>query len=305
LNSRQLAMFLGVSAIWGASYLQIKIALDGMNASLIVFVRVLLAAAILYLLVRARVDYERAMQFGRRHLREVAVLGLLGITLPFMLITYGETRISSGLTGILVAPGPLFAALLAPFLDPTEKVDRLGAIGLLIGFGGVVLLLGVDTVGDIGELLGGLAVLSAALCYALGALYAKRWFIGPGVPPLVMSFFACAAAAVMTLPPAIVTLPSASPDLGEIAAVVSLGVVGTALAFYLYYSLIAEAGASQALLVGYMIPPTALLYGAWLLDEEVSVAAIVGLILILVGVALASGRRAEDSTEPAPPPEPA
>lgn len=298
-------MFLGVSAIWGASYLQIKIALDGMNASLIVFVRVLLAAVILYLLVRARTDYERAMQFGRRHLREVAVLGLLGITLPFMLITYGETRISSGLTGILVAPGPLFAALLAPFLDPTEKVDRLGAVGLLIGFGGVVLLLGVDTVGDIGELLGGLAVLSAALCYAIGALYAKKWFIGPGVPPLVMSFFACAAAAVMTLLPAIVTLPSASPDLGEIAAVVSLGVVGTALAFYLYYSLIAEAGAGQALLVGYMIPPTALLYGAWLLDEEVSVAAIVGLILILVGVALASGRRAEDSPEPAPPPEPA
>jgi len=298
-------MFLGVSAIWGASYLQIKIALDGMNASMIVFVRVLLAAVILYFLVRTATDYERARAFGRRHLRAGAVLGLLGITLPFMLISYGETQISSGLTGVLVAPGPLFAAALAPFVDPTEKVDRIGAIGLLIGFGGVVLLLGVDSVGDLGELLGGLAVLSAALCYALGALYAKNRFIGPGVPPLVMSFFACAAAAVLTLPPAIVTLPGTSPDLGEIAAVVSLGVVGTALAFYLYYSLIAETGASQALLVGYMIPPTALFYGAWLLDEKVTAAAIIGLALILAGVALASGRRSDDSADAAPPPEPA
>jgi drug/metabolite transporter (DMT)-like permease len=305
VTTRQLAMFLGVSAIWGASYLQIKIALDGMNASMIVFVRVLLAAVILYFLVRTAADYERAMAFGRRHLREVAVLGLLGITLPFMLISYGETQISSGLTGILVAPGPLFAAALAPFVDPTEKVDRIGAIGLLIGFGGVVLLLGVDSFGDLGELLGGLAVLSAALCYALGALYAKNRFIGPGVPPLVMSFFACAAASVMTLPPAIATLPGTSPDLGEIAAVVSLGVVGTALAFYLYYTLIAETGAGQALLVGYMIPPTALFYGAWLLDEKVTAAAIIGLALILVGVALASGRRAGDSADAAPPPEPA
>jgi drug/metabolite transporter (DMT)-like permease len=305
VTTRQLAMFLGVSAIWGASYLQIKIALDGMNASAIVFVRVLLAAVILYFLVRTAVDYRRAMAFGRRHLREVAVLGLLGITLPFMLISYGETEISSGLTGILVAPGPLFAAGLAPFLDPSEKVGRVGAIGLLIGFGGVVLLLGIDSVGDAGELLGGLAVLSAALCYALGALYAKDRFIRAGVPPLVMSFFACAAAALMTLPPAIATLPGTSPDLGEIAAVVSLGVVGTALAFFLYYSLIAETGAGQALLVGYMIPPTALVYGAWLLDEKVTAATIIGLVLILVGVALASRERAGESADAEPPPEPA
>jgi drug/metabolite transporter (DMT)-like permease len=299
-------MFLGVSAIWGASYLQIKIALDGLNASVIVFGRVLLAAVILYFAVRALADYDRALEFARRHLFQIAVLAFFSITLPFMLISYGETQISSGLTGILVAPGPLFAAMLAPFIDPTEKVDRMGAIGLLIGFGGVVLLLGVDSVGNAGDLLGGLAVLSAALCYAIGAIYAKNRFTGAGVPPLVMSFFSCTAASVMTLPAAVATLPGASPDLGEIAAVVSLGVVGTALAFYLYYSLIGEAGAGQALLVGYMIPPTALLYGAWLLDEDVSAAAIAGLVAILIGVWLA-GRNREPATEEPPPgpPEPA
>ena len=91
--------------------------------------------------------------------------------------------------------------------------------------------------------------------------------------------------------PAVVTLPGSSPDLGEIAAVVSLGVIGTALAFVLYYSLIAETGAGRASLVGYVIPPTALAYGAVLLDEKVTAAAIAGLVLILAGVALA-GRRA-------------
>jgi drug/metabolite transporter (DMT)-like permease len=298
-------MFLGVSAIWGASYLQIKIALDGLNASVIVFGRVLIAAVILYFAVRALTDRARAFSFGRRYPREVFVLGFLSITAPFMLISYGETQISSGLTGILIAPGPLFIALLAPFLDPSEKVDSRGASGLLIGFAGVVLLIGLDTVDDTGEFLGAIAMLAAALSYGLGALYAKIKFAGEGVPPLVMSFFSCAAASVLTVVPAAATIGGSSPDLGEIAAVVSLGAIGTALAFVLYYSLISETGAGRALLVGYMIPPIALAYGAILLDEEITAASIVGLTLILAGVALASQRREVEAEEPAPPPEPA
>jgi drug/metabolite transporter (DMT)-like permease len=306
VTPRQLAMFLGVSLIWGASYLQIKIALDGFDAGAIVFVRVALAAAILWFAVRAVADYGRALSFARRNLGRIAVLGFFSVALPFTLISYGETEVSSGLTGVLVAPGPLFGAALAPFVDPTEKVDRRGGIGVVIGFAGVVLLIGVDSVGSLGEFLGAVAILSAALSYAIGAMYAKTQFTGAGVPPIVMSFFSCTAAALMTLPFAAVTLPGSSPDLGEIAAVVSLGVIGTALAFFLYYSVIAEAGASRALLVGYMIPPTALLYGALLLDEEITPAAIGGLVLILTGVALAGSRRGEPAAEQAPPPpEPA
>ena len=289
-------MFLGVSAIWGASYLQIKIALDGLNASVIVFVRVALAAAILYLAVRAREGHERAFRFARAHPQRIAVLGLLTIALPFMLISYGETAISSGLTGILVAPGPLFVALFAPFLDPTERVSRRRATGLLIGFAGVVLLVGVDTLHDSGEFLGSLAVLGAACSYGLGAMYAKNKLSHAGVPALVMSFFSCVAAALIVLVPALATLPGSSPDLGEIAAVVSLGVIGTALAFVLYYSLIAETGAGRASLVGYMIPPMALVYGALLLGEHVTPAAIGGLGLILGGVTLAGGGPRLDST---------
>jgi drug/metabolite transporter (DMT)-like permease len=284
-----------VSAIWGASYLLIKIALDGFAPSMIVFARVLLAAALLYLVIRVRGGEDReALGWLRRHPQRALVQGTLAVAIPFMLITFGETQISSGLTGVLISPGPLFIAALAPLIDPTEKVDRRAGIGVVVGFAGVVLLIGVDTVHSAGELLGALAMVGAALAYGLGAMYARLKF--RGVPPLVVSLAACGVAAVLTMPPALATLGENSPDAGEIAAVVSLGAIGTAAAFWLYFGLIAEAGAGRAALCGYLIPPLALAYGAILLDEEITAAAIGGLVLILAGVALAGGEREVEGT---------
>ena len=283
-------MLASVSAIWGASYLLIKIALDGLEPSMIVFARVLLAALVLYAALLMRGGEERAaLGWLRRRWRRAIVQGTLAVAVPFMLISFGETQISSGLTGVLISPGPLFIAMLAPLIDPSEKVDRRGAVGVVIGFAGVVLLIGVNTVHSLGELLGALAMVGAALAYGLGAMYARLKF--RGVPPLVVSFAACGVAAALTLPPALATIGENHPDLGEVAAVVSLGVIGTAVAFYLYFGLIAEAGAGKAALCGYLIPPLALAYGAVLLNEEITPAAIAGLVLILIGVALASGDR--------------
>jgi drug/metabolite transporter (DMT)-like permease len=283
-------MLAGVSAIWGASYLLIKIALDGFAPSMIVFARVLLAALLLYAVIVVRGGEDRAgLGWLRRHPGRALVQGTLAVGIPFMLISFGETQISSGLTGVLISPGPLFIAMLAPLIDPTEKVDRRGAIGVVIGFAGVVLLIGVDTVHSTGEFLGALAMVGAALAYGLGAMYARLKF--RGVPPLVVSFAACAVAAVLTLPPALATIGENQPDLGEIAAVVSLGAIGTAVAFVLYFGLISEVGAGRAALCGYLIPPLALAYGAILLDERITPASIAGLILILAGVALAGGER--------------
>jgi drug/metabolite transporter (DMT)-like permease len=302
LNARQLAMLAGVSAIWGASYLLIKIALDGFAPSMIVCARVLLAALLLYAVVLMRGGEERAaLGWVRRHWRRAVVQGTLAVAIPFMLISFGETQISSGLTGVLISPGPLFIAMLAPLIDPTEKVDRRGGLGVVIGFAGVVLLIGVDTVHSLGEFLGALAMVGAALAYGLGAMYARLKF--RGVPPLVVSLAACAVAAGLTLPPALATLGENHPDLGEIAAVVALAALGTAVAFYLYFRLIAEVGAGKAALCGYLIPPLALAYGAVLLDEEITPAAIGGLVLILIGVALASGEREGESVPGEPLPE--
>ena len=279
-----------VSAIWGASYLLIKIALDGIEPMMIVFARVLLAALLLYLVIQLRGGEDRtALRYlSERPLRTLG-LGALTVAVPFSLIALGETQISSGLTGVLISPGPLFIAALAPLIDPTEKVDRRGWFGVTIGFAGIVLLIGVDTIHSTGEFFGALAMVGAALAYGLGAMYIRLKF--RGVPPLVVSFGACAVAALLTLPPAVATVGGNSPDLGEILAVVSLGIVGTAIAFVLYFGLIDEGGAGKAALCGYLIPPIALAYGAVLLDEKITPAAIAGLILILIGVALASGER--------------
>ena len=286
-------MLAGVSAIWGASYLLIKIALDGFAPSMIVFARVLLAALLLYVVIMIRGGEDRAaLGWLRRHPRRTLVQGTLAVAIPFLLITFGETQISSGLTGVLISPGPLFIAMLAPLIDPTEKVDRRAGVGVVIGFAGVVLLICVDTVHSIGEFLGALAMVGAALAYGLGAMFARLKF--RGVPPLVVALASCGVAAVLTLPPALATLGENHPDAGEIAAVVSLGAIGTAVAFYLYFGLIAEAGAGKAALCGYLIPPLALAYGAIFLDEEITAAAIGGLALILIGVALASGEREGD-----------
>jgi drug/metabolite transporter (DMT)-like permease len=283
-------MLAGVSAIWGASYLLIKIALDGFAPSMIVFARVLLAALLLYVVIMIRGGEDRAaLPWLHRHPWRTLVQGTLAVAIPFMLISFGETQISSGLTGVLISPGPLFIAMLAPLIDTSEKVDRRAGIGVVVGFAGVMLLIGVDTVHSIGEFLGALAMVGAALAYGLGAMYARLKF--RGVPPLVVALASCGVAAVLTLPPALVTLGENHPDLGETAAVVSLGVIGTAVAFYLYFGLIAEAGAGKAALCGYLIPPLALAYGAVFLDEEITPASIAGLVLILIGVALASSER--------------
>ena len=172
-------MLAGVSAIWGASYLLIKIALDGFAPSMIVFARVLLAALLLYVVILIRGGEDRAaLRWLRRHPARTLVQGTLAVAIPFMLISFGETQISSGLTGVLISPGPLFIALLAPLIDPTEKVDRRAGLGVVIGFAGVVLLIGVDTIHSTGEFLGALAMVGAALAYGLGAMYARLKFRG-------------------------------------------------------------------------------------------------------------------------------
>jgi drug/metabolite transporter (DMT)-like permease len=297
LTARQVGQLLALSAIWGASYLLIKIALEGFDPAVIVFLRVLLAAALLYVVIAVRGGPDRAaLTELRRRPRDTFIQGTLAVALPFSLIAFGETEIDSGLTGVLISPGPLFIALLAPAIDATERVDRRGTLGLVIGFAGVLLLIGVDTLGSAGEFLGALAMIGAALAYALGAMFARLRF--RNVPPLVVSFGACAVAAVVTLPIAAATIGQSSPDLGEIAALLALSLLGTAAAFVLYFTLIAEAGAGKAALCGYLIPPLALAYGAIFLDETITWAAIGGLVLILGGVAMAGGERGVEGTAP-------
>jgi drug/metabolite transporter (DMT)-like permease len=277
--------FLALSALWGASYLFIKIALRDMSASEIVTVRTALAALVLFPFALHRGAFKG---LGRR-VPEIALLGVIQVTLPFLLITFGERHIASSLTGILVGAAPIWIALIAPMLDPEESSSGWRLVGVVVGIVGVALLLGVDLSGDSQALLGGLMVVLGALGYALGGLFVKRRFKGPD--PVGVVTGTTLTAALLTLPLAIATAPSEAPGLGPLAAVIALGVGGTGIAFVLFYNLVASAGPARTSLVAYVSPAFALFYGVVFLDESVGAGGYIGLLLILAGSWLAAGGR--------------
>lgn len=292
MTPRQTALLLGLAAIWGGSYLLIKYALEDLSAPMIVWARCALAA--LVLLVALRGAARGALADMRRRPGSAVLLGTLAVALPFLLITLGELEVPSGLTAVLISPAALFVAMFAPFIDPSERIDRTQAVGMLIGLAGVSLVVGVESISSLGQLLGALAMVAAAACYALGGFVVKKRY--GRLTSIQASFVSISVAALVTLPLAAATAPSEVPGLRALAAVVALGAIGTALAFVIFYKLIAEVGAGRAALVSYLAPGVALVYGALLLDEAITPAAIAGLVLILAGVALASRprRRAEN-----------
>jgi drug/metabolite transporter (DMT)-like permease len=296
---RHVALLAALAAIWGASYLLIKIALDDMEPGFIVCARTALAAVVLYGVLRLSgggADARAAVAEVRRRPAMALLLGFLAIALPFTLITFGELEVPSGLTAVLIAPASLFVALFARFFDESERIDRTQSAGLFVGLGGVALLVGVESVQTLGEFLGALAMIGAAACYALSSFVVKGGY-GGTLSSTAISFVSVASGAVLTLPLAAATAPRDVPELGPLAALVVLSVAGTALAFVIFYKLITEAGAGNASLVSYLAPPVALAYGTAFRDEAITAAAIAGLVLILGGVALASrgGRGGTDT----------
>lgn len=296
MTARQAGLLAALAAIWGGSYLLIKYALQGFSPGEIVFLRTMLAALVLVAVIRVqRGEAWSALKAARRRPGLAVVLGFTAVAAPFLLITFGEKAVPSGLTAVLIAPASLFVAAFAPFLDKSEAIDRSQAGGLVAGLVGVALLVGVETVHSLSQFLGALAILGASAFYALSSFIVK----GPyrGVPAIAVSAVSCAVGALATLPVALATPHHGAPGLRAILALVGIGVLGTALAFVIFYRLIAELGAGRASLVSYLAPGVALVYGAALLDEHIGWAAIVGLGLILGGVAVAGRRR--ELAEPA------
>ena len=288
MSPRHAGLLAALAAVWGGSYLLIKYALEDFEPAVIVWIRCVLAAVVLYAVMRFRnggAEVRAANAELRARPWRAVLLGALAIALPFNLITFGELEVPSGLTAVLIAPASLFVAAFAPFLDVTEKVRSSALGGMFLGLAGVALLVGVESVHSLGEFLGSLAMIGAAACYALSSFVVKRY---KGLTSVTTSFLSIIVASVLTLPAAVATAPSEVPGLRAVLAIVTLGVVGTALAFVIFYKLITETGAGRASLVSYLAPGIALFYGALLLDEPITAASIGGLALILGGVALAS-----------------
>src|SRR4051794_11286571 len=284
-NAAQLA---ALSAIWGGSYLLIKYALEDLDAPVIVWARTAIAALVL-LAALGPAAARGALADLRRRPGSAALLGFFAIALPFSLITLGEHTVPSGLTAVLIAPASLFVAMFAPFLDPSESIDRRQAVGMVIGLAGVALVVGVESVHSTGQLLGALAMIGAAASYALSGFVVKGRY--GRLTSTQTALVSVVTASVMTLPFAIATAPSQLPGLRAGLSVLALGAIGTALAFVIFYRLMLDVGPARASLVSYLAPGVALFYGAVFLDEPITVAAVAGLVLILGGVAIASRRR--------------
>ena len=270
-------MMLGTAALWGSSYLFIKVALGDFSEGAIVFIRTALGALLL-LGIAARTGVLGAL---RGRVRWVAIIAFVQVVGPFLLITYGENHISSSLTAILVSSVPIFTALLALGFDQSERSHGWGLAGIGVGIVGVVLLFGVDLSGDASELAGGGMMLLAALGYAISWMLVKHKLAG--APSVAVAGGTMAVAALATLPLLVLAPPTTAPGLDAVGSLLALGAGGTGAAFVLYYGLIAKIGPARASMVGYIAPGFSIVYGVTLLGESLTVAAVAGLVLILAG----------------------
>ncbi|MDA0163324.1 DMT family transporter [Solirubrobacter ginsenosidimutans] len=286
MSTRHATLLAALAAVWGGSYLLIKYALDGFSAAMIVSARSLIASAVLFAVLKSRGLAPATLRDVRERPKWALILALTAVAAPFLLITFGEHVVPSGLTAVLISPASLFVALLAPFILPSESIDRRQGAGMLLGLAGVALVVGVEAVHTLSEFLGALAMIGAAFFYGLSGFVVKGRY--GALAAVQTSWISVTIAGLLTLPIGIATTPGHTPGLGAIAAVVVLGAVGTAIAFVIYYELIAGIGPARAALVSYLAPGIALFYGAIFLDEKITAAAIGGLVLILGGVAIAS-----------------
>jgi len=280
VTRRDALLLLVLSAIWGASFVFIKLGVDAFEPSVVAFGRLALGSVFLIALLPGRGGLAPL----RGRLRPVIVLAALNNAIPFWLLGFAETRLDAGLTAVIQAAAPIFTVVLASRIDATQRVVGPRLLGVGVGFVGVVLLVGVQSGG---ELIAALAVLGVALCYAASVLFAGVTM--RGMPPLQVSLGQLFFASLLLAPFAVLQRPGSSPPAKAWLAVVALGILSTGIAYLLYFALIASAGASRAILVTYLVPAFALVYGAVFLDEAVTVVAVSGLVLVLAGTALATG----------------
>jgi drug/metabolite transporter (DMT)-like permease len=298
VDRRNLTMLAALAAIWGSSFLFIKVAVEHIAPESLVFARLVLGFSALAPFVRLRMSFSLAWRSIRGALLPLVVASVLNAALPFWLLSWGETRLDSGLAALIQACTPLFTAVLAFWFVHSERTSGLRLAGVGIGFAGVALLVGGVPHGSV---LAALAVVGVGACYSVAALITSQRL--RGIPPLVIAFATCGIASLVSLPGGVAQLPDGWPGWKAAGSVVVLGVVGLGVAYILYFALITGPGASYAVLVTYLVPPMALFYGAVFLAEPIGTSALVGLVLILGGVALGSGagrpaRRAV--AEPAP-----
>jgi drug/metabolite transporter (DMT)-like permease len=279
VNRRAWLLFLLVSVLWGIPYFLIKIAIEDLSPLVVVAGRIAIAALVLIPVAALR----GTLATLRGRMRVVACLAVLHIVVPFLLITYGETHISSSLTGLLIAIEPVAIAVL---MSRTEPLTAGRIVGLILGFSGVAVLVGLDVSGDRLGLLGAGMVLVAAVSYALATILVQRR--AADIPPEALAGGTTAISALVLAPFAALALPDQAIRPQAWASLGVLGVFCTAVALLAFYRLVGMAGSNRAGLVTYLNPVVAVLLGVMLLDEPVGVSTVAGFALVAAGCWLAT-----------------
>jgi drug/metabolite transporter (DMT)-like permease len=290
MGAREWAMLVVLSVLWGASFLFVGVAIAELPPLTLVVLRVALAAAALNAalgfmgIVLPREGRVWAALFG---------MGFLNNVVPFTLIAWGQSHIPSGVASIINATTPLFTVLAAHYLTADEKITPLRAAGVFIGFVGVAVMIGSGALRSLGvDVAAELAILVAALFYALSGVFGRR-FNAMGVEPLATAAGMLSASTLMLLPLMLIvdrpwTLPM--PSAAAIAAVIALALVATAFAYLIYFRLLATAGATNLLLVTFLIPVSAIILGTSILGERLEPKHFAGMALIGLGLAAIDGR---------------
>jgi drug/metabolite transporter (DMT)-like permease len=290
MSGRDWATLLILSVIWGGSFFFVGVAVHSIAPFSLVLIRVALAAAMLWLFLLARRE-RLALPPGAP--LAFLILALLNNVVPFVMFAWAQEAIPSGLASILNATTPIWGVIVAHLFTADEKATPARVAGVILGFAGVAVMIGADLLGQIGrDVLGQLACLVATLCYALAGVYARRFRV-MGVPPVAVATGQLSAATLVMVPLVLIFEPpwrAAPPSLEAWAAMIGLALLCTSLAYILYFRLLASAGATNSLLVTFLIPITAILLGALFLDERLAPRHFAGMALIAAGLAAIDGR---------------
>lgn len=299
MTPRQLGQLVLLSALWGSMFLLVKYALVDFSPAEVAFLQAVIGALGLFVILNVEGGEARtALADILRRPGQALLLGALAIAVPLTLIPLAELVVPSGLAGVLASTAPIFFALFAPLINPSAEVNRRQGAGLIVALLGVALVVGVHSIHTAGQFIGALALLGAAASGALSSFVVRLKYKNKGIPSITTSVFALGVGSLLTLPVAVITAPRELPGIRAVLAVVALGLACTALAYMLYYRLIDQIGGQRASLANYLTPAFALFYGVLLLGEPLTIAAIVGLVLIVAGAEItlrgAGTRRSRD-----------
>jgi drug/metabolite transporter (DMT)-like permease len=290
MTGREWGILLFLAVIWGGAFMFIGVAVRHVDPLTYVWLRLTIAAGGMFLFLKLKGE---KLGLPREVWGSILLLALLNNAIPFTLFGWGQTHIASGLASILNATTPIWGVLVAHFFTSDERLTPRKIAGVLLGFAGVATMIGPMLLANIGtDALAQLACIAAALCYAIAAVWARR-FRKMGIAPMSVTTGQLTAGALMMLPLALVvdqpwTQPL--PPITAWGAIVALALLCTALGYVLYFRLIDSAGATNALLVTLLVPPFAILFGSLFLNEVLAPQDFIGLALIALGLAAIDGR---------------